>query len=109
MYVCRYVCVVCMCVCMYVCMYVCMCVCMYVCSVSVQKKPVNPQRICFPYRSILFVMHCYRTIRMRMTSNNVRPITMTNGFLVFKYHPQFRQLSSQTLDYFYQSRTIRGS
>ena len=32
-----------------------------------------------------------------MTSNNVRPITMKEGFLVFNFHPQFRQLSSQTL------------
>ena len=39
-----------------------------------------------------------------MTSNNVRPITMTNGFLAFKFHPQFHPLSSQTLGYFYESR-----
>ena len=41
---------------------------------------------------------------MRMSSNNVRPITITKGFLVFKFHPQFRQLSFQTLGYFYESR-----
>ena len=42
---------------------------------------------------------------MRMSSNNVRPITITKGFLVFKFHPQFRELSFQTLiNYFYESR-----
>ena len=41
---------------------------------------------------------------MRMSSNNVRPITITKGFLVFKFHPQFRQLSFQTLGYFYESK-----
>ena len=39
-----------------------------------------------------------------MTSNNVRPITMKEGFLVFNFHPRFRQLSSQTLGYFYENR-----
>ena len=39
-----------------------------------------------------------------MTSNNVRPITMKEGFLVFNFHPQFCQLSSQTLGYLYESR-----
>ena len=39
-----------------------------------------------------------------MTSNNVRPITMKEGFRVFNFHPQFRRLSSQTLGYFYDSR-----
>ena len=39
-----------------------------------------------------------------MSNNIVRPITMTNGVLVFNFHPQFRQLSFQTLGYFYESR-----
>ena len=44
-----------------------------------------------------------------MTSNNDRPITMKEGFLVFNFHPLFRQLSSQTLGYFYESRQIGDS
>ena len=39
-----------------------------------------------------------------MSNNIFRPITMTKGFLVFKFHPQFLQLLSQTLGYFYESR-----
>ena len=39
-----------------------------------------------------------------MSNNIVRPITMTNGFLVFKFYPQFRPLSSETLGCFYKSR-----
>ena len=38
-----------------------------------------------------------------MISNNVHPITMKEDTLVFNFHPQFRQLSSQTLGYFYES------
>ena len=38
-----------------------------------------------------------------MISNNVHPITMKEGTLVFNFYPQFRQLSSQTLGYFYES------
>ena len=34
-----------------------------------------------------------------MSNNIVRPITMTNGFLVFKFHPQFRRLSFQTVSW----------
>ena len=41
---------------------------------------------------------------MRMSNNIARPITMTNGFLVFKLHPQFHQLSFQTRGYIYESR-----
>ena len=41
---------------------------------------------------------------MRMSNNIVRSITMTNGFLVFKFHPQFHQLSFQTRGYYYESR-----
>ena len=39
-----------------------------------------------------------------MWNNIARPITMTNGFLVFKFHPQFHQLSFQTRGYIYESR-----
>ena len=40
-----------------------------------------------------------------MASNNVRLITMKECTLVFiNFHPQFRQLSSQALGYFYESR-----
>ena len=41
---------------------------------------------------------------MRMSNNIVRSITMTNGFLVFKFHPQIHQLSFQTRGYYYESR-----
>ena len=37
---------------------------------------------------------------MRMSSNNVRHITITEGFLVYKFHPQYLRLSFQTLGYF---------
>ena len=39
-----------------------------------------------------------------MSNNIVRPTTMTNGFLVFKFYPQFHHLSSQTRGYIYESR-----
>ena len=41
---------------------------------------------------------------MRMSNNIVLPITITNGFFVFKFHPQFHQLSFQTRGYYYESR-----
>ena len=39
-----------------------------------------------------------------MSSNNVRPITITEGCLVFKFHPQFLRLSSQAHGYYNESK-----
>ena len=36
---------------------------------------------------------------MRMSSNNVRPITITEGFVVFKFHAQLLRFLSETLGY----------
>ena len=43
-----------------------------------------------------------------MSNNIAGPINMTKGFLVFKFHPQFRPISSQTLVSFYESRRKTG-
>ena len=40
---------------------------------------------------------------MRMTSNNVRPITMKEGFLAFNFHPQFQSVVVSNI-WLYESR-----
>ena len=57
----------------------------------------------------LYCQECFCPKKTYMTSNDVRPITMKEGILVFNFHPQFRQLSSQTLGYFYESRQLGDS
>ena len=57
----------------------------------------------------LYCQECFCPKKTYMTSNDVRPINMKEGFLVFNFHPQFRQLSSQTLGYFYESRQLGDS